>query len=87
MTINVTNCGDCIFRESDFDSDSLGKDTVDSCILIRQIMYNNPKYWNYHIASYNSFTDEGEQYYPKELQTTLPNCPLKGQEITVKLNI
>ena len=28
MTIKVTNCKDCIFRESNYNPDSMGYDTV-----------------------------------------------------------
>lgn len=85
MTIKVTNCRDCIFRESDFNPDSTGKDTIDSCILLRELHFKSSKPINYDIAVYNSFTDLGEEYFPEALNKRLPNCPLDKEQIIVSL--
>ena len=86
MKIKVTNCKDCIFRESDFDPNSMGYDTVDSCILLRNMMYKpNSEVINYHIASYDSFTELGEENFPNVLNNRLPECPLDKEQIIVSL--
>lgn len=76
MMINVTNCGDCVFRIHNVDFNSMGYDTVDSCGLIQHLKGNYVA-----IAAYDSYNEEEIP----ELKRTLPNCPLKKQEITVKL--
>lgn len=78
MTINVTNCGDCIFRIHHVDYNSMGHDTIDSCELIQHLRGNYVG-----IAVYDSYNEEEIP----ELKTTLLNCPLKEQEIIVKLNV
>ena len=84
MNINITNCGDCIFRESDIDFDSVGDDTVDSCILLRKAYYENrskDKIRNYTIAVYDSYEDKPIV----ELTEVLPDCPLIKDDLTIKL--
>lgn len=60
MTINVTNCKDCIFK--------------------LEIMANR------NFCTYIHSKEKGKAQI-KKLDKILPNCPLKKQEITVKLNI
>lgn len=76
MTITITNCGNCIFRINHVDFNSIGYDTVDSCGLIRHLTGDYVA-----IAAYDSFNEE-EIF---ELKTILKDCPLKQEEITVKL--
>lgn len=71
MEIKVTNCGNCIFRNSDYDPDCVGEDTYDTCSLLR---HKNEEYF---IAAYNSWDDK------IKLETTLPNCPLLKENIIV----
>lgn len=75
MTIKVNNCGDCIFRESDYDPNSSGYDTVDSCILLKK-----DKLYDL-IAVYDSWVEEK----PKELEQRLENCLLDKEQIIVTL--
>jgi len=79
MTIKVTNCGDCIFRESHYNPDSMGYDTVDSCILLRNVAKNTNR--DYFIGAYNTF----EEYKQKVLNKRLENCPLDKEQIIVSL--
>lgn len=79
MTIKTTNCGDCPFRQSNYNPDSMGYDTIDYCIaprikeLVRKSAYN--------IAVYDSWDEENQP----DLSKTLTDCPLKQGEIIVKL--
>jgi len=79
MIIKVNNCGDCIFRESDFNPDSVGYDTVDSCILLKNVAQNTNK--EYFIGAYNTF----EEYEQECLKKRLLNCPLDKEQIIVTL--
>lgn len=80
MKIEVTCCNDCIFCEKDWDPDSMGYDTVASCILLRSMGSKD-----YFIDSYDSYFEE-EQGTPVKLLTILDDCPLKQEIITVELN-
>ena len=85
MEIKVTKCGDCIFRDHDWNPDAIGADTHDSCILLRdKYIYTNLNV-NYTIAVYNLTDEHGVENHPKELETTLSNCPLTMGKISVKL--
>lgn len=82
MTIKVTNCSDCIFRESDYDPNSPGYDTVDSCILLRDLLRKgSQEIISYHIATYDSFNEE----LPEALNKRLEDCPLHKKQIIVTL--
>lgn len=80
MEIKVKNCGNCIFRYSDFDPNSMGNDTVDMCILLRNHFIDK----NYFIDSYNSYDENGDYNESNKLNKTLDNCPLLKEEINVK---
>ena len=78
MKIEVNNCGNCIFRDHNVDFESVGKDSIDKCSLLYKITNDYKKSL---ISVYDSWEDEN----PKELETTLSNCPLKDESIEVCL--
>lgn len=80
MKIKVTKCGDCIFRNHDWNPDAMGFDTHDSCTLLQHLAIENS-----HIATYDLTNDKGEENHPKSLETVLKNCPLKQGDISVNL--
>ena len=88
MILQTKTCKDCIFRESDFDPNSIGHDTIDSCSLLRKLILEDDKGKfgvSYHIDVYDSYTITGEEFIPESLNKRLDNCPLDKEEIIIKL--
>lgn len=85
MTIKVNNCRDCIFRQSDFEPNTSENDTIDTCQLIRHKANYITNGKIEFIACYNSFDENGEEYFPEVLNKRLPNCPLDKEQIIVTL--
>lgn len=79
MTIKVTNCRDCIFRESHYMPDSPGYDTVDTCILLRKQSTKENRNLGF-IAVYDSFKRN-----PRILKKRLPSCPLDKEQIIITI--
>ncbi len=82
MTINVTNCGNCIFRKQEFNILSqlpFSTIEIDICLLLNED--------DNIIAVYSHLTKSGKRFSPKSLNKRLDNCPLNNEEVIVKLNV
>ena len=74
--IECKGCLDCPFRYDDYSPDSLGKDTVVVCNLAHFL-----KLPLYLVKSYDSWSEDDVNF---TIETPIW-CPLKREDITVKL--
>ena len=92
MKINIKYCNDCPFCITDWDPDAVGYDTFVYCQLLRALSETGRV--DDFIAVYDSYKESCSQCEEEEehecscssrLYTPLKDCPLRKEELTLKL--
>jgi len=79
LKIIVKSCGTCVFLESLYDDEKVGKDAMDYCILQQYLNDTKNTTKEYIIKCYDFSIKRVKQTPPKW-------CPLKNKNINIKLN-
>ena len=84
MKLNIKGCGNCPFMVNDVDFDKVGNEYFLYCNLLRTSGEKEIIIGCFSDEDFD-WSDINNPKEPEEMSKVLDNCPLKKEEITLKL--